>query len=101
MLLEEPGPFNWSAINNAAAGGCRGDILLFLNNDVEATTAGWLPAMVEHAQRDEVGAVGARLLYPDRTIQHAGVVIGMCHGAGHVLQGLPGSLTGLPRLGDT
>jgi GT2 family glycosyltransferase len=88
-LLEEPGPFNWSTINNGAAAASRGDLLLFMNNDVEATTPGWLLPMVEHAQRAEVGAVGARLLYPNRTIQHAGVVVGMSDAAAHVLQDLP------------
>jgi GT2 family glycosyltransferase len=94
VLLEEPGPFNWSAINNAAAAHASGDLLLFMNNDVEATTAGWMGAMVEHAQRPSVGAVGARLLYPNRTIQHAGIVLGMGGIAAHVLQDLPEDLTG-------
>jgi GT2 family glycosyltransferase len=89
LLLEEPGPFNWSAINNDAAAASNGDLLLFMNNDVEASTEGWLLPMVEHAQRPDVGAVGARLLYPSRTIQHAGVVLGMCNAAAHVLQDLP------------
>lgn len=89
LLLEEPGPFNWSAINNAAAAHASGDLLLFMNNDVEATTAGWMAAMAEHAQRDGIGAVGARLLYPNRTIQHAGIVLGMGGIAAHVLQDLP------------
>jgi glycosyltransferase involved in cell wall biosynthesis len=89
MLLEEPGPFNWSTINNDAATASNGDLLLFMNNDVEATTDGWLLPMVEHAQRPQVGAVGARLLYPNRTIQHAGVVVGMSDAAAHVLQDLP------------
>jgi O-antigen biosynthesis protein len=94
VLLEEPGPFNWSGINNAAAVEASGDLLLFLNNDVEATAQDWLLAMVEHAQREEVGAVGARLLYPNHTIQHAGVVLGMCNGAAHVLQDLPAESPG-------
>lgn len=93
-LLTDPRPFSWSAINNAAAATCESDILLFLNNDIEARSPGWLQALVEHAQREEVGAVGARLLYPDGTIQHAGVVLGMSHGAAHVLQGLPGDQPG-------
>jgi GT2 family glycosyltransferase len=89
LMLEDPAPFNWSAINNGAAAKASGDLLLFMNNDVEATTAGWMRAMAEHAQRDEIGAVGARLLYPNRTIQHAGIVIGMGGIAAHVLQDLP------------
>jgi GT2 family glycosyltransferase len=64
-------------------------VFLFLNNDVEARSAGWLAAMLGHAQRPEVGAVGALLRYPDLTVQHAGIVVGMSFGAGHVQQGLP------------
>jgi GT2 family glycosyltransferase len=94
VLLEEPGPYSWSGINNAAAREVSGDLLLFLNNDIEAITRGWLSALVEHAQREEVGAVGGRLLYPDRTVQHVGVVIGMSNGAAHVLQGLPADSPG-------
>ena len=76
-LLEYDEDFNWSAINNWAVDQSRGDILLFMNSDVEGLADGWLAAMVEHAARKEVGAVGARLLYPDGRIQHAGVVLGL------------------------
>jgi len=69
------GSFNWSAINNEAARQARGDLLLFLNNDVESSRHGWLAAMVEHALRDEIGAVGARLLYPNGQVQHAGIML--------------------------
>ncbi len=88
-VLEAPGPFNWAAINNDAVGACHSDLVLFLNNDIEATSEGWLAAMVEHAQRPEVGAVGARLVYPDGSLQHGGVILGLGGVAGHVLQGLP------------
>ena len=97
-ILQAPGPFNWAAINNAAANASSGELLLFLNNDIEAKVPGWLDAMVGHAQRKEVGAVGARLLYPDGTIQHAGVVIGLGGIAGHVLRGLPGHQPGYASL---
>jgi O-antigen biosynthesis protein len=97
-VLQAPGPFNWAAINNAAARTCEGEILLFLNNDIEARTPGWLDAMVGHVQRPEVGAVGARLLYADGTIQHAGVVVGLGGIAGHVLRGLPGDRPGYNSL---
>lgn len=97
-VLSSPGPFNWAAINNQAARACSGEILLFLNNDIEAREPGWLDAMVGHAQRSEVGAVGARLLYADGTIQHAGVVIGLGGIAGHVLRGLPGDRPGYNSL---
>jgi O-antigen biosynthesis protein len=87
-ICEEPGPFNWAAINNSAARAASGDYLVFMNNDIEAREPGWMSALLSHAQRREVGAVGARLLYPDGTIQHAGVVIGLGGIAGHVLRGL-------------
>jgi len=67
-------PFNFSKINNYAVKQARGDYLLFLNNDTEVITPDWLEGMVEQAQRPPIGAVGALLLYPDCTIQHAGVV---------------------------
>ena len=70
-------PFNWSAINNWAAAQATGEHLLFLNSDVEGRGDGWLAAMLEHAQRPEVGVVGARLLYPNLSVQHAGIVMGM------------------------
>jgi GT2 family glycosyltransferase len=93
-LLEAPGPFNWVKINNEATGKARGDLLLFMNNDVEARSAGWLAHLVAQAQREEVGAVGARLLFPDGTIQHGGVAVGLCWGAAHIQQGLEGSRPG-------
>ena len=61
-----PGPFNWSRFNNRAADVADGEFLLFLNDDIEIMSDDWLDAMLEHAQRPEVGIVGARLLYPDR-----------------------------------
>jgi GT2 family glycosyltransferase len=70
-----PHPYNWSALNNFGAAHSNGDLLLFLNSDVEGRSQGWLAAMVERAQCPDVGAVGARLLYPDGSVQHAGVVI--------------------------
>ncbi len=93
-VLRDPRPFNWAAINNAAAEQAEGELLLFANNDIEAHVPRWLHAMVGHALRPEVGAVGARLLYPDQTIQHAGVVIGLGGIAGHVLRGLPADQPG-------
>lgn len=89
-VLEHPGAFNWSRINNVAAEHAAGDVLAFLNNDVEDRRGGWMRAMLEHAQRPEIGAVGARLLYPDGTLQHAGVVHGLGAIAAHVLSGIAG-----------
>jgi GT2 family glycosyltransferase len=88
-IVEYPGAFNWSAINNAGAAASTSDFFLFLNNDIEATGAGWLAALVEQGQRPEVGAVGARLLYPDGTLQHAGIVIGTGVIGWHIFMGLP------------
>jgi len=93
-LLEYPGAFNWAAINNMAAATCTSDLLLFLNNDIEATSDGWLHAMVELAQDPEIGAVGARLLFPDGRLQHAGVVLGMGGVASHIFLGMPSGTTG-------
>ena len=69
--------FNYSAINNFGAGYAKGSYLLLLNNDVEIISEGWLEEMLSHCQREDVGAVGCKLLYPDGTIQHAGVGIGL------------------------
>ena len=76
-------PFNYSQINNYGVSKANGDYLLFLNNDTEVVTQDWLSAMVEQAQRPSIGAVGSLLLYPDDTIQHAGVVLGIGGVAGH------------------
>ena len=70
-------PFNYSRINNFAVSQAAGEYVLLLNDDTEVISGGWLEAMLEHAQRPEVGAVGARLLYPDGRIQHAGVILGV------------------------
>jgi O-antigen biosynthesis protein len=80
-------PFNFARLCNAAAGVSSGEHLLFLNDDTEVIERGWLDAMLEHAQRPEVGAVGARLLFPNGTIQHAGVVVGIQGKAGHAFWG--------------
>jgi GT2 family glycosyltransferase len=76
-ILPCPGPFNYSAINNTAIAQSRGEILLLLNNDVLVRQPDWLTNMVAQAVRPEVGAVGARLLYENGTIQHAGVILGV------------------------
>jgi GT2 family glycosyltransferase len=76
-------PFNFSHINNYAAERAAGRYLLFLNNDTEVIAPDWIEALVEQAQRPAIGAVGARLLYEDRTIQHAGVVLRIGGIAGH------------------
>ena len=82
-VLRHSGAFNYSAINNFAVKHARGDVLALLNNDIEITNGDWLEEMVAHAIRPGIGAVGAKLYYPDGRIQHAGVVIGMGGVAGH------------------
>lgn len=82
VRLDEP--FNFSRLNNLGAKSARGKHLLLLNNDIEIIEPHWLGALLEQSQRDDVGAVGAKLLYPDGRIQHAGVVLGMDDIAGHV-----------------
>ncbi|HYW53867.1 MAG TPA: glycosyltransferase family 2 protein [Dongiaceae bacterium] len=82
-VLRHAVPFNFAEINNYAAARTTGQYLLFLNNDTEAVSADWMEAMVEQAQRPSIGAVGAKLLYPDGTVQHAGVVTGIGGVAGH------------------
>lgn len=82
-VIRIEGPFNYSALNNEAAAKAEGQLLCFLNNDVEVLETDWLSLMVRQAVRPDVGAVGARLLYPDGTVQHAGVFTGIGGGAGH------------------
>lgn len=93
-LLTHSGPFNYSAVNNQAARAARGEVLLLLNNDTEVLTADWLERLLEHALRPEVGAVGAKLYYPDGTIQHAGVILGLGGVAGHSHRFLAGQAPG-------
>jgi GT2 family glycosyltransferase len=82
-ILEQPGPFNYSTINNNAVAAAQGELLCLMNNDIEVLSPDWLAIMATQALRLEVGAVGAQLLYPDGRIQHAGVVIGVGNAAGH------------------
>jgi GT2 family glycosyltransferase len=77
------GEFNWSAINNAAAREARGEVLIFLNNDTVVLSPDWCATLTAQALRPGVGAAGARLLYDDGTLQHAGVVLGVEGVAGH------------------
>ncbi|HVI57333.1 MAG TPA: glycosyltransferase family 2 protein [Luteimonas sp.] len=88
-VLRYDAPFNYSAINNWAVGQCRGDVVGLVNNDIEVITPDWLEEMVSQAMRPEVGAVGAMLYYPDDTIQHAGVVLGVHGVAAHLYTGMP------------
>jgi GT2 family glycosyltransferase len=85
-ILSHPGPFNYPAMNNAAVRLARGEILVLLNNDIEVVDPGWLRQMVGHAVRHDVGAVGAKLLYPDGRVQHVGVSLGPNGSVAHLLR---------------
>jgi O-antigen biosynthesis protein len=82
-VLPAPGPFNYSALNNRAVRQASGELVCLLNNDIEVLDPDWLAVLAQQALRPEVGAVGARLLYPDGRLQHAGVVLGVGNAAGH------------------
>lgn len=86
-ILDYPHSFNFSAINNLAAREARGEYLVLLNNDTAIIQSDWLEALLNHAQRHEVGIVGAKLLYPNGTIQHAGVILGLRGPADHSFMG--------------
>ena len=89
-------PFNYSRLNNEAVKSATGDYLLLLNNDIEVITPEWIEEMLMYAQRDDVGAVGAMLYYPDDTIQHAGVILklGADRVAGHAFHKQPRNAIG-------
>lgn len=82
-VLRYDQPFNYSAINNFAVANVDGEVIGLLNNDIEVIAPDWLTEMVAHAIRPDVGAVGAKLYYPDDTVQHGGVIVGICGVAGH------------------
>jgi glycosyltransferase involved in cell wall biosynthesis len=86
-VLRDDSAFNYSSLNNLAANVASGQLLCFMNNDIEVISPNWLSDMVSHALRQDTGAVGAKLLYPDDTIQHAGVVLGIGGWAGHSHKG--------------
>ncbi len=87
MVVRWDGPFNYSAICNFGARYCSGEYLLLLNNDIEVISSDWMQEMLMFAQRPDVGAVGAKLYFPDNTIQHAGVCIGIHGSADHLHKG--------------
>lgn len=88
-VVRDDRPFNYSALNNAAVKLARGEIVGLLNNDLEVISPEWLSEMVSHALRPEIGAVGACLWYPDETLQHGGVLLGLYGVAGHLHKHLP------------
>jgi GT2 family glycosyltransferase len=96
-VLRYSGPFNFSALNNFAVEQTDSPWLLFLNNDTEVIEGDWLTMLAEHVQRPEVGAVGPKLLYPDDTVQHAGIVMGVGGIAEHAFRGLSADEPGVCR----
>jgi GT2 family glycosyltransferase len=94
-VLEWNYSFNFHKVNNWAVKSANGEILLFLNNDTEVISSDWLEQMLMHATRNEIGTVGAKLYYPDSTIQHAGIILGIAGFAGHGYRGFPRSHPGL------
>eukprot|EP01037_Dinobryon_pediforme_P015296 gene15296-15438_t len=93
-IIPYTGTFNYSAMNNLAAKTASGSILALLNNDIEMIDSSWLKEMVSHAVRPEIGAVGAKLYYPDGRIQHAGVIVGLGGFARHSFIFLPKGKSG-------
>ena len=88
-IIPYDGPFNYNRVNNLGAKAARGSLLLFLNNDVECIQPEWLDELVLWARQPEIGAVSGKLLHPDRSIQHAGVIIGMEGHGSHVFGNMP------------
>lgn len=86
-VIEASYPFNWSALNNHGIREAKGDVYIFMNNDMEILTKDWMERLVEKAVLPETGIVGGLLLYEDNTIQHAGVVVGICGYADHIYKG--------------
>jgi len=94
VLHRDPRPFNFSALNNAAVGRTEADVVCLINNDVEALHPEWLEEMVSVALQPGVGAVGAKLFYPDGRVQHGGVLVGLHGAADHAYAGAPGNSPG-------
>ena len=88
-VIQWGGEFNYSAINNFAISHAQGEYFVLLNNDIEILSSNWIQEMLMHCQRTEVGIVGAKLYYPDDTLQHAGVIVGIGGVAGHSHKYLP------------
>jgi glycosyltransferase involved in cell wall biosynthesis len=93
-VLRHDAAFNFSAINNLGVRHSQGEIIGLINNDLKMFSAGWLKELVSHAVRPEIGVVGAKLYYEDGSIQHAGVILGICGTAGHAYKKQPGDTPG-------
>ncbi|AWN38780.1 glycosyl transferase [Methylobacterium radiodurans] len=93
-ILSDPEPFNFSRLVNRGVAAASGPVVVLLNNDIAVLEPGWLDALVRQACRPDVGAVGAKLVYGDGRLQHAGVVVGLGGRAGHILRRRPGDTPG-------
>jgi O-antigen biosynthesis protein len=93
-VLERPGPFNFSALSNDGARATKAPVLVFLNNDIIVVENGWLKPLVRFAVMPQIGVVGAKLLFPDGRLQHAGVVLGFGGIAGHLYRRMPANHPG-------
>ena len=93
-VISREGAFNYSAVNNLGARKAKGEQILLLNNDTEVISPGWIQEMLMYAQRQDVGAVGAKLYYPDGSVQHAGIGVGIKMLAGHYFRGFAGDSGG-------
>ncbi|MGI8480804.1 MAG: glycosyltransferase family 2 protein, partial [Chthoniobacterales bacterium] len=89
QIVRDSGEFNFSRLINGGANAAEGDVLAFLNNDIVTEDSDWLREMVSHSFQPGVGAVGARLWYPDGTLQHGGVILGLGGVAGHAFERVP------------
>lgn len=89
VVMYDKGEFNYSRLNNMAVSQASGDIIVFLNNDVKTINKNWLKRMVSIATREDVGVVGAKLLYDNNTVQHVGVTLGIYGIASHPFRGIP------------
>jgi GT2 family glycosyltransferase len=93
-FFDYPNEFNYSKIVNHSVGLCGGEHIVFMNNDIEVLNPDWLESLLEHSQRPSIGAVGAKLYYPDGSIQHAGIILGISGFAGHGHRNFPGDSPG-------
>ncbi len=94
QVVQAPGEFNWSALNNLGMERASGDVFVFLNNDILSRSSNWLEKLADVAMRPDVGVVGTLLLFPDDRIQHAGVVVGYGGAADHIYRDVPVEATG-------
>ena len=101
QVLNFPGSFNYAAINNWAVSQLNSEFVIFLDNTTEVITPDWIEALLEYAARPEIGAVGAMLLYPDKSVQHSGLALGVTGIAGPLMRGLEARKSGYFGLART